>query len=91
MRYCIEQYKARFNFEVKKDIHKAKLLKKCREAKQQLSNSFDTVIDEDSFCDDEDYSLALTRAQFENLCEPIFQKFIPLLTSVIEDSRLTKD
>ena len=52
MQYCIEQYKSRFNIEVNNDRQKALLLKKCREAKHQLTNGLETVIDEDSLSED---------------------------------------
>ena len=91
MQHCIEEFKSRYDIEVKSDRRKALLLKKCREAKHDLSTSYEVVIDLDFLNDDRDYTIELTRAHFENLCEPIFQNCMPPLISVIEDSGLTKD
>ena len=56
MQHCIEEFKSRFDIEVNQDRRKALLLKKCREAKHELSTSYETIIDMD-FIDDEDYTI----------------------------------
>ena len=91
MQFCLEEYKSRFNTEVKTDRMKSLLRKKCVEAKHQLTASLNTVIEEDSMSDEQDHSLNFSRAQFEALCEPIFKKCMPPLLQVIKDSKLSKE
>ena len=50
-----------------------------------------TVVDTDSLAEDKDYSLNLSRAQFETLLDPIFKRCMEPLPQALADARLTKD
>ena len=50
-----------------------------------------TVVDAESLAEDNDYSMNLSRAQFETLLEPIFQRCMQPLPQALADARLTKD
>ena len=41
--------------------------------------------------EDQDYSLDLTRAKFEQLCDPIFKRCIKPLEDVLKDAQLAKN
>ena len=49
-----------------------------------------TVIDVESLSGDNDYSLNMTRLEFEQLCAPIFQRCLPPLTEALTDANLAK-
>ena len=59
-------------------------------AKHQLSATLSVVIDVESLSGDNDFSLNMNRAQFEELCAPIFNRCLPPLTQALTDANLTK-
>ena len=57
-----------------------KLRYACKEAKILLSNIHETIIYTESLLNsDEDFEYNLTRALFDELCDPIFDRCFPLL------------
>ena len=44
----------------------------------------------DSIDQEIDLEMTITRAEFENLCKPIFDKFDPLLTQALEEAHYDK-
>jgi heat shock 70kDa protein 1/2/6/8 len=57
-------------------------------AKRTLSNVTETDIELDAFVDGENFTANLTRAQFEKLCAPHFQKCIDTVKAVLRDANV---
>ena len=62
----------------------------CERAKRTLSTSTTANIEIDSLYDGEDFYSSITRARFEELCKPIFNRCISPLNKVLEDAKLSK-
>ena len=45
----------------------------------------------DSLAEDEDCSVTLSRAKFEAMCDPLFQRTIPVVEKVLTDAKLRPD
>ena len=63
----------------------------CESAKRTLSTASVANIEVDSLFDNNDFSTALTRAKFENLCNDIFQRTMTPVEQVLKDSKLAKN
>ncbi len=60
-------------------------------AKRTLSSSNQAIIEVDSLFDGVDFSVTLTRAKFEQLCEAAFKRCMAPLEQVLRDSKVSKD
>jgi len=63
----------------------------CERAKRTLSTSTTANIEIDSLYDGEDFYSSITRARFEELCKPIFNRCIEPLNKVLKDAKLDKN
>ena len=63
----------------------------CERAKRTLSTSTSANIEIDSLYDGEDFYSTITRARFEELCKPIFNRCIEPLNKVLKDAKLDKN
>jgi L1 cell adhesion molecule like protein len=59
--------------------------------KKNLSTSSTTSIEIESAFEGNDYNGTITRAKFEQICEPIFTKCIKLVKQVLEDTSIKKE
>jgi L1 cell adhesion molecule like protein len=60
-------------------------------AKRTLSTTTQATIEVDSLAEGVDFSISLTRAKFEQLCEHLFKKCITPVEQVMKDSKYGKD
>jgi heat shock 70kDa protein 1/2/6/8 len=60
-------------------------------AKRTLSASNQSMIEVDSLFDGIDFSVTLTRAKFEQLCDAAFKRCMAPLEQVLRDSKIAKD
>jgi L1 cell adhesion molecule like protein len=60
-------------------------------AKRTLSASNQSMIEVDSLYDGIDFSVTLTRAKFEQLCDAAFKRCMAPLEQVLRDSKVAKD
>lgn len=65
-----------------------KLRTACEQAKCDLSNSLSTCIDIDSLMPGEDFTLDVTRAEFESMCSDLFDKCLELTKKTLSDGRI---
>ena len=63
----------------------------CEKAKRTLSSSSTASIEIDSLFDGVDFFSSISRAKFESLCMPLFQKCIDPVTRVLKDSGVGKN
>ena len=62
----------------------------CERAKRILSSSTQATIEVDSLAEGADFSINLTRAKFESLCDALFRKCMGPVEQVIKDSKMSK-
>ncbi|MBA42572.1 MAG: molecular chaperone DnaK [Magnetococcales bacterium] len=62
----------------------------CERAKRNLSSSSTTTIEIDSLYDGEDFTTAITRAKFEQLCNDDFKKAMTPVEQALKDAKLSK-
>jgi len=62
----------------------------CERAKRTLSTSTTANIEIDSLYEGIDFYSSITRARFEELCKPIFNRCIEPLNKVLKDAKLDK-
>ena len=66
VKHCLQDFKTRFNIDLTTNARaKARLQNQVNHAKHQLSATMSTVIDVESLSGDNDYSLNMTRLEFE--------------------------
>ena len=70
---------------------RAKLKKECESAKRTLSSNTQATVCVDSFYNNIDMNVVVTRAKFEGLCEAEFKKCLTPVELALEDAGLTKD
>ena len=63
----------------------------CEKAKRTLSSGSTASIEIDSLFEGIDFFSSISRAKFENLCMPLFQKCIEPVTRVLKDSGVSKN
>ena len=91
-KYCQDEFEKAFDLDISGN---AKALRKLSTASQKgkklLSESITTDIEVDDLAGDEDCSVPVSRAKFEAMCDPLFQKTIPVVEKVLNDAKLTQD
>ncbi len=60
----------------------------CERAKRLLSNATQATVDVDSLCEGHDFSMVITRARFEAMCEPFFNKTLQPVEQVLRDAKV---
>ena len=91
LQYCIDTFKEQTGIDISnnpKALRRLKII--CEKAKINLSASQETTIDIDALAEGEDFSVTITRPEFEDLCKEDFNKCIPIVEKAIEDASLTK-
>ncbi len=89
--YLCDDIKKRFKKDVKENARALKRLNIAAEkAKKTLSTSTTTTIEVDSLLDGVDYTTTLSRAKFEQLADPIFQRTIEPITRLLQDAKMSK-
>ncbi len=90
--YVLTEYKKKFKKDAstnKKSLMKIK--KACEVAKRTLSSTNSTNMEIESIYDGDDFSLTLTKAKFEILCNDIFKKALAPVEKVLKDSGISKN
>jgi len=80
---------------MKKDVRQnARAMKRlniaAEKAKKNLSSAATTSIEVDSLFDGQDYVTSLSRAKFEQLADPIFQRTIDPINRLLQDAKMSK-
>lgn len=89
--YLCDDIKKRFKKDVRENARALKRLNIAAEkAKKNLSSSTTTTIEADSLFDGVDYTTTLSRAKFEQLADPIFQRTIEPLARLLQDAKMSK-
>ena len=90
--WCVQEFeRTNKGVELKNSTRSlSRLRTACERAKRTLSNSSQTSIDIDSLIDGIDFSIHLSRAKFENLCDALFKRTIAPLEQVLRDAQMSK-
>ena len=89
--FLIKEFEEKTGTNLKNNNKALRRLKIAAEkAKRELSFSSEATIDIDALADGEDLNMTITRTEFEDLCQDIFDKCIPPIDRAIEDSKLTR-
>ena len=87
MDYFIKEFKKNSEINIrenKKIMHKLKI--KCEECKIRLSYTENTEIILNDLPNGEDYSLKISRNEFEDICKELFDKIVQITKKTINDS-----
>ena len=88
-------FAAEFKRKYKQDLTEskkamAKLKKECERVKRSLSSSTQGMLEIDSLYDGIDFNTTISRAKFEQLNLPLFQKCLKSVEQVLLDSKISK-
>jgi heat shock protein 1/8 len=85
--YMINEFKRKFKSDPSTSPKAMKRFKNAAEnIKKNLSTSTTSSIEIESVFDGNDYNSSITRAKFEQICSPIFDKCINLIKQVLDDT-----
>eukprot|EP00752_Nemacystus_decipiens_P018529 g16612.t1 len=91
MKYCISQFKRSNGVDISDNKRAVQRLRRqCELAKRTLSSQTQATITVEALHDGIDFSLALTRAKFEELNQDLFKKTLDPVGAVLKDSGLSK-
>ena len=89
--YLCEDVKKRFKKDIRENARALKRLNIAAEkAKKTLSSATTTTVEVESLFDGLDYTCQLSRAKFEQLADPIFQRTIEPLNRLLQDAKMSK-
>lgn len=90
--FMVSDFKKKFKTDPTTSTKSMKRFKNSAEnVKKNLSTSSTTSIEIESAFEGNDYNGTITRAKFEQICEPIFTKCIKLVKQVLEDTNIKKE
>ena len=90
--WCVAEFKKKTKLDVSQNQRALRRLRTaCERAKRVLSSSTQASVEIDSLMEGQDLNVTVTRAKFEQLCEPLFQQCMGPLDQVLRDSKISKD
>ena len=91
IKYCIDEFKQNCGVDISYNQRALRRLKVyCEKAKRDLSSSSHVELDIDALAEGEDFNTTLTRANFEHICQEMFDRCIPPMEEALEDAKMTK-
>lgn len=89
--YLCDDIKKRFKKDIKENARALKRLNiSAEKAKKTLSSATTVTVEVESLFDGLDYTCQLSRAKFEQLADPIFQRTIEPLNRLLQDAKMSK-
>lgn len=89
--YLCEDIQKRFKKDVRQNARALKRLNIAAEkAKKTLTVSTTSMVEADSLLDGVDYTCQLSRAKFDQICQPIFEKALAPLDQCLKDAKMSK-
>jgi heat shock protein 1/8 len=90
--WAADEFRRKSKIDIKENPRALRRLRTaCERAKRILSSSTQATIEVDSLAEGEDFSINLTRAKFESLCDALFRKCMGPVEQVIKDSKISKE
>ena len=91
MQHFMVEFKRKHNLDFSENKRSMRRLKTaCEKAKRTLSSSSTANVEIDSLFEGVDFFTSITRAKFESLCMPLFQKCIKPVSKVLQDAGCSK-
>ena len=93
--YMVTHFADEFKRKYKKDLRESdramrRLQTACEKAKRTLSSSTQATVEIDSLYEGIDFYTSITRAKFESLCDPFFNKVMAPISRVLADAKMSK-
>jgi len=90
--FCVQEFKKKNKgVDISKNQRALRRLRtQCERAKRTLSASTQTTIEIDSLADGIDFSVTITRARFEALCQDYFRDTLNPVEKVLRDAKMSK-
>ena len=90
--WCVEEFRKKSKIDIRSNPRALRRLRtSCERAKRNLSSASQSTIEVDSLSDGQDFSVTITRAKFESLCDSLFRKCMGPVESVMRDAKMSKD
>ena len=90
--HCSAEFKKKTKLDIAGNFRAMRRLRTaCEKAKHTLSSSTQATIEIDSLMEGQDFSIVMTRAKFESLCDAVFRRCMEPLEQVLRDSKIPKD
>ncbi len=90
--FCSEEFKKKTKIDLAGNPRALRRLRTaCERAKRTLSSATQTTVEVDSLAEGEDFSVVITRARFEQLCDAAFRRTVAPLDGLLRDAKLSKD
>ena len=90
--YCCQEFQKKNKVDISGNTKaKRRLQNACERAKRTLSTSMVAMIEVDSIHEGIDFSLNVTRAKFEALCEDLFRRALNPVDQAMKDAKISKD
>ena len=90
--YCCQEFQKKNKVDISGNTKaKRRLQNACERAKRTLSTSMVAMIEVDSIHEGIDFSLNVTRAKFESLCEDLFRRALNPVDQAMKDAKIAKD
>ncbi len=89
--WAADEFRRKSKIDIKENPRALRRLRTaCERAKRILSSSTQATIEVDSLAEGNDFSINLTRAKFEALCDTLFRKCMGPVEQVLKDSKMSK-
>ena len=89
--FCVKEFKKKNKVDITGNKRALRRLRTaCERAKRVLSSATQAQIEVDSLHEGIDFNITMTRARFEDLCMPYFQKCVDPVEKVLRDSGMSK-
>ena len=90
--YCAKEFKNKTSKDIFQNPKALMRLKtQCENAKKILSSTSKTNIQLDNLIDGQDLNIEITREKFEQLCNELFENFVPCLENLLKDAKMKKE
>jgi len=90
--YCCQEFQKKYKEDISKNMKaRRRLQNACEKAKRTLSTSMTSTVEIDALYEGNDFSINITRAKFEQLCEDLFKKALAPVDQVMKDAKWSKD
>ena len=91
LKHCIEVFKKETQIDISKDDQALNRLRQsCEKAKRLLSSMTEVTISIIALSQKKDFEHKITRAFFEELCQPVFDRLLPQVIKALEEAKIEK-
>lgn len=89
--FCCAEFERKYKVSLKDNSRAMRRLRTAAErAKRTLSSATQTSIEVDSLHDGNDFSVVITRAKFEQMCDAQFRRTVSPLDGLLRDAKMSK-